>query len=450
MIRRILVPTDARGPALDATSQRRRPSTLDERTLVPSTLPLVPLDGRTTIPTNLPLEAIASRMVVPRDVNYETVQREEISSLPAQPTEMDERITIPHGVAPPEELPAVLPVSEDLVEPNIISTGEVSFLSPERLGKRTPQDLARLIGSIAAHIFLLLFLIFEPQILGRHQRTREEEELGRRQISVLLPPGALEALKPSAPPAPHPTVRVDPREIRKMAPPVEPPKIEPPPIPQPEPPKKELPSAPAPQPNAVAPTPQPPAQGSRGDLPKTPQKLETPSMPVPQSGLILPKQSQSIGGTIRDAARATSRPSSPVPMGGGSQQLPGGAGGGGGHGGTAGAGIQLLTDTEGVDFNDYLRRVYITVKQNWFAVMPPSVQLGDQGVVSLQFKITRDGSVPDGDPQRVFGSGKEPLDRAAISSIRASNPFPQLPQQFKGPYIELRFTYYYNLPIPQQ
>jgi outer membrane biosynthesis protein TonB len=450
MIPRILVPTDARGPALDRTTQRRRPSTLDERTLVPSALPLVPLDGRTTIPTNLPLEAIASRVLVPRDVNYETVQREEVSDLPAQPTEMDERITIPQGVAPPLELPAVLPVSEDLVEPNIIKTGEVSFLRPERLGRRTPAELARLVGSIAAHILLLLFLIFEPKILGRYQRTREQEEIGRRQISVLLPPGALEALKPSAPPAPHPSVKVDPREIRKVAPTIEPPVVAPPPTPQPEVPKKELPSAPVPQPNVAAPTPQPPAPGSRGDLPKAPQKLETPSMPVPQSGLILPKQSESVGGSIRDAARAAGRPSSPLPLGTNSQ-LPGGGGGGGGHGGgTAGAGITLLTDTEGVDFNDYLRRVYITVKQNWFAVMPPSVQLGDQGVVSLQFKIMRDGSVPDGDPQRVFGSGKEPLDRAAISSIRASNPFPQLPGQFKGPYIELRFTYYYNLPIPQQ
>jgi hypothetical protein len=35
-----------------------------------------------------------------------------------------------------------------------------------------------------------------------------------------------------------------------------------------------------------------------------------------------------------------------------------------------------------------------------------------------------------------------------VSSIQAPNPFPPLPAQFKGPYIELRFTYYYNLPIP--
>jgi hypothetical protein len=112
--------------------------------------------------------------------------------------------------------------------------------------------------------------------------------------------------------------------------------------------------------------------------------------------------------------------------------------------------MQMLTDTQGLDWNDYLNRVYITVKQNWFAVMPESVRLGDKGVVSLQFKIMRNGSVPTGDPARVFGSGKEPLDRAAVSSIRASNPFGPLPSAFKGDYIELRFTYYYNLQPPTQ
>jgi len=444
MIPRTLVPTDARGPAIDTPSQRRRPSALDQRTLVPATLPLVPLDGRTTIPANLPLEAIAARALVPRDVNYETVEREERSDLPPQPTEMDERIAVPQGAAPPEVLPERLYVSEDLVEPDVMKTGEVTLLPPSRVQKTSLLEILALSASLLLNLLLIVAMAY---VVSHRSHSREVEEIGRRQMEVLLPPGALKALEPSTPPAPKPTVKVDPREIRKVAPPVEPPKIQPPPTPQPEPPKRELPNAPAPQPNAVAPP--PPTQGSKSDLPKPPQKLENPSMPVPQNGLILPNQSQSVGSSIRDAARGAQRPSSPAPMGG-IQQLPGGSGGGGGSRGTAGAGIQLLTDTEGVDFNDYLRRVYITVKQNWFAVMPPSVQLGDQGVVSLQFKIMRDGSVPDGDPQRVFGSGKEPLDRAAISSIRASNPFPQLPPQFKGPYIELRFTYYYNLPIPQQ
>ena len=52
--------------------------------------------------------------------------------------------------------------------------------------------------------------------------------------------------------------------------------------------------------------------------------------------------------------------------------------------------MEMLTPTEGVDFNEYLQRVYIIVKRNWFSVMPESVRLGDKGVVSLQFRIMRE------------------------------------------------------------
>jgi TonB family protein len=107
----------------------------------------------------------------------------------------------------------------------------------------------------------------------------------------------------------------------------------------------------------------------------------------------------------------------------------------------------MLTPDEGVDFNNYLARVYASVKRNWFAVMPESVRLGDRGRVTLQFKIMRNGAVPQAEPYLVSTSGKEPLDRAALSSIHASNPFEALPPAFSGPYIELRFTYLYNLPL---
>jgi hypothetical protein len=443
MIPRTLVPVGARLPAEDVPTTRRRPTSLDERTLVPSALPIVQLDGHSTIPTNLPLDSIATRVVVPRDVNVEAVQREEESHLPPQPTEMDERISIPVGAAPPQEFSPLPPISEDLVEPDIFQSGEVSFLPPEGRGKPTVEDRVTTVTSVVFHILLVLLLFFSPKLFAPHIRTNEEEDIARRQMTVLLPPGALESLKPSPAPAPHERVKVDPRVINKVAPHVEPPPV---PQPTPEPPKRDLPSAPTPQPNTATQTPPPTPSPSRGDIPKTPTRLENPDMPVPEKGLILPKSS-SPGDLIRDAARGT-KPNAPVAMGGGSP-LPSGGGGHSGRG-TANAGVEMLTDTEGVDFNDYLRRVYIAVRNNWYAVMPPSVSLGDQGVVSLQFKIMRDGSVPDGQPFQVFGSGKEPLDRAAFSSIRASNPFPQLPPQFKGPYIELRFTYYYNLQPPTQ
>src|SRR5206468_5174091 len=69
------------------------------------------------------------------------------------------------------------------------------------------------------------------------------------------------------------------------------------------------------------------------------------------------------------------------------------------------------------------------------------------GIVVLTFRIMQDGSVPSSEPVIQRNSGKEPLDRAAFSSVRASNPFEPLPAQFKGPYIELRYTYLYNIPL---
>ena len=95
MIPRLLVPKDARPPAADVASMRRRPSTLDERTLVPAMLPIVPLDGHSKIPSSLPLEAIAARTVVPRDVKPEEFAAEETSHLPLQPTELDARMIAP-------------------------------------------------------------------------------------------------------------------------------------------------------------------------------------------------------------------------------------------------------------------------------------------------------------------------------------------------------------------
>jgi outer membrane biosynthesis protein TonB len=418
---------------------------------VPASLPIITLDGNSTIPANLPLEAIAARTVVPRDVNVELVQKEEKayeeSSLPAQPTEMDERVSIPQGIAPPEDLGGHAYASEELVEPDIIQTGEVSFLPLERPSQGRLAERITFVLSAVVNLAFILLLFLAPRWFGPRVRSSEEEEIARKQISVLLPPGALESLKPPAPPAPHAPMNVDPRVIRKVAPPIERPPEPVAPQPQPVQPKKELPSAPAPQTNPVVPTPQTNTPPSKGDLPKAPVQLERPDMPVPSKGLILPKDN-SPGGMIRDASQAHGKINAPVAIGGGGQ-LPGGGSRGGGGRGTAGAGIQMLTDTEGVNFDDYLHRVYITVRQNWYSVMPASVSLGDQGIVSLQFKIMRDGSVPEADPRQVFGSGKEPLDRAAVSSIRASNPFQPLPPQFKGPYIELRFTYYYNTPIPQ-
>jgi TonB family protein len=121
--------------------------------------------------------------------------------------------------------------------------------------------------------------------------------------------------------------------------------------------------------------------------------------------------------------------------------------GGRGGGGQAFGALQMLTPTEGVDFTNYLARVLASVKRSWYAVIPESARMGEKGMVVLQFKIMRDGNVPYPQPDMVASSSKEPLDRAAYSAIRSSNPFEQLPPAFSGPFIELRFIFLYNLPL---
>ncbi|HEV2348647.1 MAG TPA: TonB family protein [Terriglobia bacterium] len=106
-------------------------------------------------------------------------------------------------------------------------------------------------------------------------------------------------------------------------------------------------------------------------------------------------------------------------------------------------GAQILSDTLGVDFGPYLARVVMSVRRNWYSVIPISAQMGQKGRVAIVFEIIKDGSVPT--IRLVGSSGSEPLDRAALSSINMSNPFPRLPDQFTGNHLVLQFVFLYNL-----
>jgi TonB family protein len=105
----------------------------------------------------------------------------------------------------------------------------------------------------------------------------------------------------------------------------------------------------------------------------------------------------------------------------------------------------ILTDTMGVDFKPYLSRVLRDVRQNWCSLIPEAARPPQvkRGKVVLEFAILKDGSVAG---LRVVGtSGDIALDRPAYGSITGSNPFPPLPAEFKGPYLGLRLSFYYNL-----
>jgi TonB family protein len=103
--------------------------------------------------------------------------------------------------------------------------------------------------------------------------------------------------------------------------------------------------------------------------------------------------------------------------------------------------LEVLSDTQGVDFGPYLQRVLHDVKENWYRLIPESAQM-KKGNLSIEFAITKDGKIAD--MHLTTSSGDVPLDRAAWGGITASNPFPPLPSDFGGPYLALRFRFFYN------
>jgi len=136
-------------------------------------LPIVPLDGRTNIPSSLPLESIAARTVVPRGIRREDFAFEEPSHLPLQPTDLDERVTVPQGAAPPEIIaPSENILPAEIVEPDIFMTGEVNLLTKERTDERAKSDLARNISSVVIHVLLILAIIVEPKVFRRVRSRR--------------------------------------------------------------------------------------------------------------------------------------------------------------------------------------------------------------------------------------------------------------------------------------
>jgi TonB family protein len=112
--------------------------------------------------------------------------------------------------------------------------------------------------------------------------------------------------------------------------------------------------------------------------------------------------------------------------------------------GAAYGGLEVLSDTMGVDFGPYLARVLHDVKMNWYNLIPESAKapIMKKGNVAIEFAILKDGSVAG--LKIVYGSGDTALDRGAYGGITASIPFPPLPPEFRGQYLALRFKFLYN------
>jgi outer membrane biosynthesis protein TonB len=214
-------------------------------------------------------------------------------------------------------------------------------------------------------------------------------------------------------PAPHPMIdKKTLEEMNKAAPP--------PPAPEP-----------APQAAPAPPPPIPPSQQSQVEAPRPAAMPARPNFAM---------NSQNPADALRDAMKGASRNpgmgAGNLPSGGGLRMHPGAGSGG----------VQVLSDTQGVDFNGWLQRWHRETERTWDPLIPDEVNppILKSGMVAIRFKVLPNGRLMDGSLVLEGRSGDVALDRAAWGALTGSN-YPPLPRDFHGPYLELRAFFLYNM-----
>lgn len=109
-------------------------------------------------------------------------------------------------------------------------------------------------------------------------------------------------------------------------------------------------------------------------------------------------------------------------------------------------GIEILSDTQGVDFNYWLKSWQMETQQAWKPLIPKEVErpVLKSGAVMILFKVLPSGRIMDGSMELEGRSGDVALDRAAWGALVASNYQP-LPSEFHGLYLKLRAHFLYNM-----
>jgi TonB family protein len=107
----------------------------------------------------------------------------------------------------------------------------------------------------------------------------------------------------------------------------------------------------------------------------------------------------------------------------------------------------VLSDLGGIDVRQYLKDVLLTVRKNWYSLMPDEAQvpLNKKACVAIEFSIQKDGRTKG--LKIVESSGDVMMERAAWGGITASSPLLPLPKEYTGQFLKLRFHFYYN-PSP--
>jgi hypothetical protein len=281
--------------------------------------------------------------------------------------------------------------------------------------------------AILIHLILLSAVTWIPKYVLHIAPVIDPIEAikNRKDLTYLdLPPDALRKLQPKVEvkPVPAKPPQIDKKTLEAMNKAAAPPPLPPTPPPAVEQPKLASPVQPAPTPQPAAP---PPVEAPRPSaVPARPNFAMGPQNPADQ-----------LQNAMRGAARNQGAGPGQEPLGGLARH-PG-----------AGAGLpQILSDTQGVDFNGWLRRWYYETERTWDPLIPDEVNppILKSGAVVIRFKVLPNGRLMDGSVILEGRSGDTALDRAAWGALTGSN-YPPLPSAFHGPYLELRAIFMYNM-----
>jgi outer membrane biosynthesis protein TonB len=250
--------------------------------------------------------------------------------------------------------------------------------------------------------------------------------LNQRELTQLNTP-LLAPHMPASKPAPRVAPKVDTHTLERLrseerTPPA------PSRIPAPEP-APSIANAAPPVPSPVLPLPSAPQPVTPRNTPPVVAEAPTPqpnSHPNFNTG-------SSANSSIQDAIRNAAR--NPGGGGGATASSPNGA---------LGTGVDILSDTQGVNFDPYIRRILREIYDQWIPLIPEEARppLSKSGVTMIRFSILPDGRI--GAMHLDGSTHDDALNRAAWGSIVGVGQFPPLPSQFHGPNLELRIHYLVN------
>ena len=280
--------------------------------------------------------------------------------------------------------------------------------------------------SIIIWLAVAWFLFYGPRIIFHQPYYKDPIALMKEHDKELT------YIAPSAPPAPRVAPKIDRRTMEALKQQALQRQLQAPPTPQPP----QL--QPQPQPQEEAHNVAPPVPQPQLPIPAAPKA--TPSVPapnVPNAPAPNFARNESPSSALANAMRGA------ITSHGGGITSPRTAAG------PLQAGAQILSDTQGVDFNEYMRRLHDIIQRNWEPEIPEEVNppIGKRGRVGIRFSILPDGQI--GDMKLETPSGDVALDKAAWYAITSSGQLPPLPKQFHGPDLELRVGFFYNEPIDQ-